>query len=76
MGTSGALVLFLGIALLVVTGIYAISDLHVQIENTNDTVIKDQSDLAKSIENPIFMVFGYGVLIIAAIALISAYRSM
>lgn len=76
MNTTGSLVLFVGVGILLLAGVYALDDLHGEVNTTNDTKLAAQSETAKAIENPIFMAFGYGLLIVAAIAVVNSFRSM
>lgn len=76
MNSTGALVLFVGIGILLIAGISGLSDLHSEVNTTNNTELAAQSETAKAMENPIFMAFGYGLLIVAAIAVVNSFRSM
>lgn len=76
MNSTGALVLFVGIGILLIAGISGLSDLHSEVNTTNNTELAAQCETAKAIENPIFMAFGYGLLIVAAIAVVNSFRSM
>lgn len=76
MNSTGALVLFVGIGILLIAGISGMSYLHSEVNTTNNTELAAQNDTAKAIENPIFMAFGGGLLIIAAIALVHAFKEM
>ena len=75
MGSSGALILFVSIGLLLVVGMFAMGDIHSQVGNSSST-ITEQSNTAVSIQSPIFQAFGYGVLIVGALALLNAFRTM
>lgn len=76
MNSVGALVLFAGVGILLFVGLYALDDLHSEVNTTNDTDLAKQNDLVKSVENPIFTAFGYGLLLVAAIAVVNSFRSM
>ena len=76
MSSSGSLILFCSIGLLVVVGMVAMSDFHVEASNNSNSTIQADSALAMSTVNPIFSVLGYVALAVAAIALLSAFRNM
>lgn len=78
MNTTGALVLFVGLGVLLIAGISGLSSLHSEVNTTNEnnSEIQAQNSMMQDIENPLFMVFGYGLLIVAAIMLVNAFRSM
>lgn len=76
MNTTGSLVLFVGVGILLLAGVYALDDLHGEVNTTGNTELESQINTVKAIENPIFMAFGYGLLIMAAIAVVNSFRSM
>ncbi|MCC4766404.1 hypothetical protein FXW07_07190 [Methanosarcina sp. DH1] len=76
MNTTGALILFVGLGVLLIAGMHGLEMLHGEVNTTNDTELATQNDTAKAIENPIFTAFGYGLLIVAAIALVESFGKM
>lgn len=76
MSSTGMFVLFAGLGILLIVGMSALDSLHAEVNTTNDTGLAAQNDTAKAIENPIFIAFGYGLLIVASMALIQAYKDM
>lgn len=76
MNSTGALVLFVGVGILLFVGISALDSLHSEVNVTNDSEIQAQNAITQAIENPILITFGYGLLLVAAIALVKAFGDM
>ena len=76
MSSTGALILFSAIGILVVVGMIAMGDFHAEASNNSNSTIQADSDLAMHAVNPIFQVLGYVALAVIAIALLSAFRNM
>lgn len=76
MNTTGALFLFAGLGILLIVGMSALDSLHSEVNTTDDSELEAQNEAVKSIENPIFMTFGYGLLIVVAIAAVKSFGDM
>lgn len=76
MNSIGALMLFAGVGILLFVGLYALDDLHGEVNATNDTEFVVQNEAAQAIENPNFMAFGYGLLLAAALLAVNAIRGV
>lgn len=76
MGTTGSLILFVSIGLLLVAGMAAFNGFHAEATNNTSAEIQADANIASSAANPLFSVLGYVALAVAAIALLQAFRNM
>ena len=75
MSSSGALILFVALGLLAVIGLNALGSLQGEVTST-DANVTSATSTATIVETPIFTVFGYVALAIAAVGVLNAFRSM
>lgn len=76
LSTSGSLILFVSIGLLLVAGMVAFTGFHADATNNTSATVTADANLASNVANPIFSVLGYIALAVAAIALLQAFRNM
>lgn len=75
MSSSGTLILFVALGLLALIGMNALGALQGEVTST-DTNVTSATNTAVLVQMPIFTVFGYVALAIAAIGVLNAFRSM
>lgn len=74
MKTIGSLILLVGISMLVLVGIIALSDTLGEAQNSNDSVITAQASGAENAVTPILTVLSYLALVIGAVIAINSFR--
>jgi hypothetical protein len=67
--SSGALILFVSICILIVVSLVAMNDFRANVNDSNP-VMKADANLGTDVVNPLFMVLGYSALAIISIALL------
>jgi hypothetical protein len=73
--SSGALILFVSICILIVVSLVAMNDFRANVNDSNP-VMKTDADMGTSVVNPIYTVFAYVALAVASIALLSSFGSL
>jgi hypothetical protein len=75
MSTSGSLVLFVSLGLILVVSMVAIGEFRSNVNDTNGSV-QSSADLGVSAATPLFTVLGYLAIAVIAIALIKSFMGM
>jgi hypothetical protein len=76
MGNTGLIILLITLAFFVVVGLSATGGLIDQAKDSSDTSISHAAQGVTGTLQPLWLIFGFGILIIGAYCLIHAYSSM
>jgi hypothetical protein len=72
MSTSGSVILFVSLCILIVVSLVAMNDFRANVNDSNP-VMKADANLGTDVANPIFTVLGYIALSVAAISLLKSF---